>query len=157
MGKPRSKSGSVPARAADRAARARAALEASGARFTRQRAAVYEHVLGVDDHPTAEEVYQSVRRRLPRISLATVYKALEALVQAGLAHKLAGGDGSARYDCRAEEHYHLRDLKTGEVRDLPVDYDPGLLEKLDPGLIERLRREGFEVTGYRLEVVGRRE
>jgi hypothetical protein len=48
----------------------------------------------------------------------------------------------------------LRDEVTGEVRDLPTRFDAALLEKLDPELIERLSRIGFQVTGYRLEVLG---
>lgn len=133
----------------------RAALEAAGCRYTRQRAAVYDFLSRVETHPTAEDVYRVVRRGIPRISLATVYKALEALVHAQLAHKLTYGDGSARYDCRRDEHYHLRDVSTGEVHDLPAEYDPRLLEKLQPGLTDRLSASGFEVTGYRLEVLGR--
>jgi Fe2+ or Zn2+ uptake regulation protein len=133
----------------------RAALEAAGCRFTQQRASVYAYLEQVESHPTAEEVYKAVRRNLPRISLATVYKALEALVEARLANRLTYGDGSSRYDCRRDEHYHLRDVVTGEVHDLPAEYDPHLLQKLDPGLHERLAQEGFQVTGYRLEVLGR--
>ena len=135
----------------------RAALQAAGCRFTGQRAAVYAYLQGVEDHPTAEQVYQAVREQLPNISLATVYKSLEALAQSGVAHKLTYGDGSARYDCRAEEHYHLRDVATGEVRDLPARYDPKLLEKLDPQLSNQLARDGFKITGSRLEVLGRFE
>ncbi len=92
---------------------------------------------------------------MPRISLATVYKALEALVAARLATKLTNGDAAARYDCRSDDHYHLRDVATGEVRDLPANFDPQLLAKLDPALVSRLAENGFEVTGYRLEVLGR--
>ncbi|REK12864.1 MAG: transcriptional repressor [Planctomycetota bacterium] len=133
----------------------RRALEAAGCRFTVQRAAVFHYLEQVQTHPTAEDVYRAVRRKLPRISLATVYKALEALVDAHLATKLTNGDGSARYDCRGDDHYHLRDVESGEIRDLPVEFDPDLLKKLDPKLIERLSGSGFEVTGYRLEVLGR--
>jgi Fe2+ or Zn2+ uptake regulation protein len=133
----------------------RAALESAGSRFTQQRAAVFGYLSQVTNHPTAEEVFRAVRRQIPRISLATVYKALEALVGTGLARKYAYGDDAARYDCRVEEHLHLRDVETGELRDLPADYDPALLEKLDPDLLERLQQRGFEVTGYRLEVLGR--
>src|SRR5438046_601821 len=82
----------------------RAALEKAGWRFTHQRAAVFEYLRSVVGHPTAEEVYLAVRRSLPRISLATVYKALEALVACGLAAKLANADGPARYDCRCDAH-----------------------------------------------------
>lgn len=133
----------------------RLALEQSGCRCTAQRAAVFGYLEQVKTHPTAEEVYRAVRRQLPRISLATVYKALEALVAADLVTKLTNGDGSARYDCRSEDHYHLRDLTTGEIRDLAVEFDRNLLAKLDPQLVERLAGDGFQVTGYRLEVLGR--
>jgi hypothetical protein len=78
----------------DSADRGRSALEAVGLRYTIQRAAIYRCLAGLKSHPTVEEVYRRVRRRLPRISLATVYKALEALVVAGLATKLVGGDRS---------------------------------------------------------------
>jgi Fur family transcriptional regulator, peroxide stress response regulator len=139
----------------DRLARVRSALEAVGCRYTRQRAAVYDYLESVTDHPTTEAIFQAVQHRVPGISLATVYNALDALVRARLATRLTYGDGSARYDCRGEDHYHLRDVETGEVRDLPAEFDPALLEKLDPRLKEELARRGFEVTGYRLEVLGR--
>jgi Fe2+ or Zn2+ uptake regulation protein len=96
-----------------------------------------------------------VRRQVPNISLATVYKALEALVDAGVAHRLADDAGPARYDGRSDAHYHLRCERTGQVEDLPLPYDASLLDKLDPTLVESLRRRGFEVTGHRLELVGR--
>src|SRR5215471_11350648 len=80
----------------------RRALDLAGWRFTRQRAAVYDYLRSQDTHPTAEEVYQAVRRNLPNISLATVYKALEALVDSHLAAKLANADGPARFDCRCD-------------------------------------------------------
>jgi Fur family peroxide stress response transcriptional regulator len=142
---------------ADSARHVRQALETAGCRFTQQRAAVFAYLEQIKSHPTADEVYHAVRHSIPRISLATVYKALEALVIAGLATKLGGGDGSARYDCCGEDHYHLRDIATGEVRDVPAPFDPHLLAKLDPRLVERLRQAGFSVTGYRLEVLGRFE
>ena len=58
----------------------REALEAAGCRYTAQRVAVFGYLEQVKTHPTAEEVYRAVRKQMPRISLATVYKALEALV-----------------------------------------------------------------------------
>jgi Fe2+ or Zn2+ uptake regulation protein len=142
---------------ADVAEQVRVALEGAGCRYTNQRAAVFAYLQKVQCHPTAEQVYQVVRRFLPKISLATVYKALEALVEANLATKLTSGSGSARYDCRSDDHYHLRDVRTGEVRDLAAQYDPALLMKLDPLLVQQLERDGFKVTGYRLEVLGRFE
>src|SRR5262245_21948612 len=94
----------------------RQALEGAGWRYTQQRAAVYHCLHASDCHPTAEQVFAAVRRRLPRISLATIYKALEALVDAGLAARLADSTGPARYDGRSDAHYHLRCERTGQVR-----------------------------------------
>jgi Fur family transcriptional regulator, peroxide stress response regulator len=146
--------GAPPPLSDTREERLRDALERAGARCTRQRAAVFAYLVSVTSHPTAEQVYKAVRRDVPRISLATVYKALEALVRARLAVKIADTEGPARYDGNSTEHYHLRCLDTGEVRDLPVAYDPTLPLKLDPDLIERLRQQGFRITGHRLELLG---
>jgi len=132
----------------------RRALEAGGWRFTRQRAAVYACLCSVGSHPTADHVFAAVRQGIPHISLATVYKALEALVEVRVAARITDDGGVARYDGRSEAHYHLRCETTGEILDLPLAYDPHLLDKLDPGLVERLRGQGFEITGHRLELVG---
>ena len=129
-------------------ARLREALEASGQRFTEQRAAVFRYLVSTDVHPTADEVHLAVREKLPAISLATVYKSLETLVGCGLAVKLTYADHSARYDGRTDPHHHARCVACGRVLDLP-----GEIPNAD---IEALRREasGFTVTGYRLELSG---
>lgn len=132
----------------------RRALEDAGWRFTRQRAEVFAYLRGSSTHPTAEQVYTAVRDRIPRISLATVYKALEALVSARLASKLADADGPARYDCRTDAHYHFRCTRTGTVHDLPTPFDPELLQRLDAQLVDALQQQGFHVTGHRLELIG---
>ena len=133
----------------------RLALEKAGWRYTRQRAEVFAHLKAVDSHPTAEQVYDAVRRRVPNISLATVYKALDALVDAGVAARLADDDGPVRYDGKAHPHYHVRCERTGQLRDLDLPYDPTLLGRLAPELVEQLREMGFEVRGHRLEILGR--
>jgi Fe2+ or Zn2+ uptake regulation protein len=133
----------------------RQALAEAGWRFTRQRQAVFAYLCSDPCHPTAEQVFEAVREEIPHISLATVYKALDALVDAGLATKLPDASGPARFDCRSDPHYHLRCLDTGEVRDLQTPFDPTLLDKLDPQLMELLRQQGFQVTGHHLELFGR--
>jgi Fur family peroxide stress response transcriptional regulator len=126
----------------------RAALLAAGQRFTEQRATVYRYLASTDAHPTADEVYLAVRRALPGISLATVYKSLETLVGCGLAVKLTYADDSARYDGRTEPHHHARCLACDRVVDIP-----GVIPETE---IEALRdhAEGFTVTGYRFELSG---
>jgi Fe2+ or Zn2+ uptake regulation protein len=129
-------------------------LEQAGLRFTRQRAAVYQVLHALPGHPIVEEVYEAVKKDIKNISLATIYKALDALVAAQLVTKISDTDGPCRYDCRREAHYHFHCLNTHQIVDLPIPFDPDLLHKLDPQLLETLRSQGFHVTGYRLELVG---
>lgn len=126
----------------------REALEANGQRYTEQRAAVYRYLLGTETHPTADDVFTSVRHEIPDISLATVYKSLETLVGCGLALKLTYGDGSARYDGRTDPHHHARCLQCGRVIDWPAHIDASALA----GQLQPVN--GFNVEGYRLELVG---
>lgn len=126
----------------------RRALEASGQRYTGQRAAVFHFLESTDSHPSADEVFLSVRQRLPGISLATVYKSLETLVGCGLAVKLTYSDGSARYDGRTDPHHHARCVVCGKVMDIPGSLPDGQIDAL------RARADGFTVTGYRLELSG---
>ncbi len=125
----------------------RQALEAAGHRYTTQRAAVYDALYASFDHPTADEIFTSVRGRIPDISLATVYKALEAFVSSGLASKLTMADGPARYDGRMDAHDHIRCRTCGRVADIDVSSTPGWLESVSD-------RTDFVVLGYRLELVG---
>jgi Fe2+ or Zn2+ uptake regulation protein len=125
----------------------RYALEANGQRYTEQRAAVYRFLLSTDAHPTADDVFTTVRHDIPDISLATVYKSLETLVGCGLAVKLTYGDGSARYDGRTDPHHHARCLSCSSVMDVPGRLDLRALQGLDAG-------QGFSVEGYRLELIG---
>src|SRR5690606_24747075 len=103
---------------------------------------------GTDVHPTAEEVFRTVRAELPGISLATVYKSLETLVGCGLATKLTYGDSSARYDGRTDPHPHARCLGCGQVADVETHLPPAELEGLGG------RAGSFRVTGYRVELTG---
>jgi Fe2+ or Zn2+ uptake regulation protein len=89
-----------------------------------------------------------VREGLPGISLATVYKSLEALVGCGLAVKLTFADDSARYDGRTDPHHHARCLACGRVTDIPGEIAASEIEAL------RRRSGGFTVTGYRLQLSG---
>lgn len=125
----------------------REALEGKGQRFTAQRAAVYRFLSGTASHPTAADVFKAVRTEILDISLATVYKALETLVDCGLALKLTYADGSARYDGRTEPHHHARCSLCGAVVDVLGQLDSDVLERLGPV-------PGFEMAAYRLEFIG---
>jgi Fur family peroxide stress response transcriptional regulator len=122
------------------------ALRRRGARPTQQRRVVYAALAGRFDHPTAEAIHRAARRRAPGMSLATVYTTLDLLVDAGLAARVAGPDGVARYDARTDRHDHRRCLACGRIEDVERDGDgPGL----DP-----YQRPDFHAVDLRLEIVG---
>ena len=122
-------------------------LDERGGHMTRQRAAVYDYLSSVEHHPTAEEVFLNVKRQLPKISLATVYKNLEALAACEAISKLTYGDGSARYDIRTDHHYHTRCLNCGGMWDLEAASGKSALEQIKP-------QSGFTVSDIRLELLG---
>lgn len=88
-------------------------------RQTRQLAAVYDVVSAARDHPTAEDVHARVRRRLPRVSLGTVYRNLQKLAAQQRVRVVHLTDRAARYDWMLENHDHFLCERCGSVTDLP--------------------------------------
>jgi Fur family ferric uptake transcriptional regulator len=115
-------------------------------KLTKQRQIILEELQKVCSHPSADEVYALVRRRLPRISLGTVYRNLEVLAEAGLIQKLALAGSQKRFDGTVENHYHIRCLKCGRVDDVA-------LELLTLGEAANFLN-GYQCVGHRLEFFG---
>jgi Fur family ferric uptake transcriptional regulator len=88
-----------------------------------------------------------VRRRLPRISLGTVYRNLEVMAKMGIIQKLEPASAQKRFDYRTEKHYHVRCERCGRVADVAVDPVKDLEEIAQAG-------SDFDITGYRLEFSG---
>lgn len=82
-------------------------LKERGLRVTHQRLAVYEYLISTARHPSAEEIYEALHPKIPAMSLATVYKTLDVLVEMGLALKLGFGDDVNRYEGNPEPHLNL--------------------------------------------------
>ena len=116
-------------------------------RNTRQRQVILEELLKLTSHPTAVELYEIARLRLPRISLGTVYRNLELLAQMGAIRKLDFGGGEARFDGDAHQHYHVRCVRCGRVDD--AHGSPPNQVKDDPKDLA-----GYKVLGFRLEFIG---
>ncbi len=127
-----------------------AALRERGLRLTSPRRMVLEVVRGTESHPTAEWVHQMVRRRLPRVSLGTVYRNLRMLVAAGLVKELPGPH--ARFDGNTSEHHHFTCLTCGTITDVAGP----LTEPHSRALCGRVAAQsGFRVTHHRIEFFGR--
>mgnify|MGYP002631698062 CR=1 FL=1 len=89
-------------------------------RLTTQRQIILEELGKVTSHPTANEVYDMVRRRLPRIGLGTVYRNLELMADNGIILKLEVGGTQKRFDATVEPHYHIRCSSCGKVNDINI-------------------------------------
>ena len=99
------------------------ALRERGQRVTPQRLVIARVVDELNRHVTAELVFAEVSRRMPGVSLPTVYATLDLLVELGLVRRVSAGNGSAVYDGRMDEHHHLVCRGCGEIVDVeaPVD------------------------------------
>ncbi len=95
-------------------------ISEKGFRFTEQRRAVYDALMGKRDHPTAVEVFMRVKGTVPSISLATVYNCLETLTDCGLVKTVNHDRESARYCPNLAEHAHLFCEECGGVTDIPL-------------------------------------
>lgn len=89
-------------------------------RHTKQRAAILTVLQQTDQHPTADWIHQEVRKTLPRVSLGTVYRALDTLCQQGMVKALRDGSRSSRYDGNPGEHAHIVCTACGSIADVPL-------------------------------------
>lgn len=115
-------------------------------RMTEQRQVILEELRKVKTHPTGDEVYEMVRKRLPRISMGTVYRNLDVLSESGMLRKLDFGP-QMRFDADLSDHYHIRCIHCGRVGDLRAEPIAGLDEF-------KGKSPEFKIIGYRLEFIG---
>lgn len=92
--------------------------ELEGLRMTRQRREVLATLLAERDHPTANDVFLRSQKRMPTISLATVYNCLEALVSHGLVQQVNFERESSRYCPNLTDHCHFQDESSGKIHDV---------------------------------------
>lgn len=132
----------------------------NGLRCTRQRRLIYEALAATTSHPSADELYQKISPRDGRLSLATVYNALDAFCAAGLAIRLPGhssnnGTASARYDATVGNHLHARCDRTGTIADVPDHLSQKLMEYVPPSLFAEIESElGFKIRRVHIELIG---
>jgi Fur family transcriptional regulator, ferric uptake regulator len=116
-------------------------------RKTEPRRVILQEIKNLTSHPTADEVYDLVRKYIPRVSLGTIYRNLEILSKEGLIQKLDIGGTQRRFDGCTENHYHFRCMSCGQVSDLttkPLKEIEWTISKLSP----------CEIHAHRLELIG---
>ena len=97
-------------------------LKAAGVQPTAQRIAIYYYILSEADHPTAEKIKDWADQGFPKLSLATIYNTLNALVEANLIKEFKlPHSAKVIYDCNVSYHHHFLDEDTGQLIDLAPD------------------------------------
>jgi len=117
-------------------------------RMTKQRVVILNTLNRLRTHPTADELYDVVRRELPHVSLGTIYRNLDLLARSGHIRKVDTGGSQARFDAEREPHHHVRCQGCGRVDDVKIT--PGTRIQHPP-----LSEHGFEILDYRIAFEGR--
>ncbi|MDD3641997.1 MAG: transcriptional repressor [Candidatus Krumholzibacteria bacterium] len=127
--------------------RLREELSAAGIKQTHQRLEIFREVAGSGDHPCAETVYRGVRRRVPSISLDTVYRTLWLLLDLGLVGTLGRSRDRTRFDADTRPHHHFVCSRCGMTMDFYSEEFDGLGLPGGAGEIGSARRARVEIEG----------
>jgi Fur family ferric uptake transcriptional regulator len=115
--------------------------------MTRQRSIILEELRNKNSHPSADEIFEAVRKRLPKISLGTVYRNLEILAEQGEIQKHESSRSLKRFDGNPERHYHIRCISCDRVVDAPV---APLINTKD----DIQNATNYTIIGHRFEFIG---
>jgi Fur family ferric uptake transcriptional regulator len=119
-----------------------------GLRMTGQRRVIARVLSEAQDHPDAEELHRRAAAIDPHISIATVYRTVRLLAEAGILERHDFRDGRSRYEEVPDEHHdHLIDVQTGRV----VEFHDDKIEELQRLVAEKL---GYRLVDHRLELYG---
>jgi Fur family transcriptional regulator, peroxide stress response regulator len=126
-------------------------LVEKGLKVTPQRIAVYEALIQLNNHPTAESIINYIKKTYPNIASATVYKVLDALTEKGLIKRVKTEKDIMRYDAILEKHHHLYCSETDRIEDYKD-------EDLDNLIDDYFRQKGipeFEIEDIKLQINGK--
>ncbi|MCS7042940.1 MAG: transcriptional repressor [Bryobacteraceae bacterium] len=119
----------------------------AGLALTHQREMIYRAVLESEGHPSPEGIYERVKRRIPAISLATVYKNIRTFLEAGLVKEVTLHHGALRLESNPAEHHHLVCVRCRAIIDLDGD-------SVAPVRLRRKPPAGCRILRYSVEFQG---
>ncbi len=126
-------------------------LQEKGLKVTPQRVAIYEAIVKFTNHPTAENVIEYVKANHPNISVGTVYKILDSLVENKLLKKVKTEKDIMRYDAVLSNHHHLYCAETDRIE----DYEDEKLNTLINEYFEKNKIQNFTVQDIKLQITGK--
>jgi Fur family peroxide stress response transcriptional regulator len=119
-----------------------------GIPVTVQRRVIFTELLERDDHPTVDQIFDAVKKRIPGVSRTTVYRTLETLADLGLARRTNHFEAFGRFDGNMEQHHHLVCTKCGKLTDFQAS-------GLSIGDLPDVSRSGFALADYSIYFEGR--
>ena len=124
-------------------------LKKKGMLRSKQREKILDIFLKTEEHPTIDDLYNLVRKKDPKIGLATIYRTMEVICDAGLARKVDFGDGNKRYEhkYKHQHHHHLVCLKCGKV----IEIASSKLEEIQRQLA---KKHDFTITRDTMKIFG---
>lgn len=124
-------------------------FEKAQIRVTPQRALIVETIMESSDHPDADLIYRRAIQKDSSVSVATTYRTLNLLEEAGILRKLNMQDGKVRYEIEREDHNHLVDVENERIHEFKD-------ERLGALMREIVGKMGYDVESFRVEVVGKK-
>ncbi len=129
----------------------RSKLIEKGLKVTPQRMAILEAIIVLNNHPTAENIIDYIRKNHPNIATATVYKILEALVEHQLIKKVKTDRDYMRYDAILEKHHHLYCSESDRIE----DYNNVELNEMIDQYFEKKGIPNFKIEDIKLQIIGK--
>jgi Fur family peroxide stress response transcriptional regulator len=126
-------------------------LAENNLKITPQRIAVLEVILGLEYHPSAENIVDYIRLNFPHVPIGTVYKILDAFLEKGIIKRVETENGILRYDAVQEKHHHLYSADSERIEDY---YD----DELNKILIEYFKKKkipDFTIEDIKVHITGK--
>ncbi|MCC7318475.1 MAG: transcriptional repressor [Bacteroidales bacterium] len=127
-----------------------AQLKEAGLKVTPQRLTIFEAVVELKNHPSAENVIDHIKTKHPNISVGTVYKVLNSLVENGLLKKVKSETETTRYDAILQQHHHLYCSETKRIE----DFEDPQLDQLINDYFEKKKINSFKIKNITLQITG---
>ncbi len=126
-------------------------LKDKGLKVTPQRVAIFDAIVKLKNHPTAETVIDHIKSNYPNISVGTVYKVLDSLVENELLKRVKTEKGIMRYDAVLSNHHHLYCEETERIE----DYEDEKLNQLLAEYFAKNKIKNFKVQDIKLQITGK--
>lgn len=126
-------------------------LSENDLKVTPQRVAVLEVIMGLETHPTADDIVDFIRLNFPHVPIGTVYKILDAFMKKGIVQKVKTGNGILRFDPVKKSHHHLYCADSERIEDY---YDDKLNQILD-NYFKNKKIPNFDIKDFKLQLIGK--